>query len=481
MATSSWPNKQLSVASLHLDPKNPRLGGALESSAPREVIQYLFDNEKAYDLAHSIAARGYFPTEPLLVVKENGNFIVIEGNRRLAALKALNNPELLEGNFQRKVERLARRNSGSITNKVPVVVAPTRRSADRLVAGRHIGTPVTAWSKENRAYFILDKLANGYTGDDIKDELGFSDTDIQGARQTQAISNIIKGLDLPDDIKTIVEKPRNKLFTTVERVVDSTAGKKFLHLKKDFEHGIIGSTTAKEVERGFTKLVTDLASRKISSRSLNTNEDINSYFDSWASDELPKKKRGKFIPEDTANTGAKVPPTRPSVTSRRVKIPTRKSSTTVLPKNLRISYGNDRMKDLHKEMSRLDREKFPNSGAVLMRVFFELSALHYLERSGELQKVKSELEKKGKLSRHGSPTLHQLAKSIINIAKAQLSRHEASMVEKAVTPNASAPFSISELHSFIHSPDFPVARDIEQFWVRTEALFRVFLEKDLPQ
>jgi len=61
------------------------------------------------EVAESIATRGFFPNEPLLAVKEDGRFVVVEGNRRLAALKALREPSLLEGTYERQVERLARR------------------------------------------------------------------------------------------------------------------------------------------------------------------------------------------------------------------------------------------------------------------------------------------------------------------------------------------------------------------------------------
>lgn len=57
------------------------------------------------EVAESIATRGYFPNEPLLAVR----LIVIEGNRRLAALKALREPGLLEGAKHTQIERLSRR------------------------------------------------------------------------------------------------------------------------------------------------------------------------------------------------------------------------------------------------------------------------------------------------------------------------------------------------------------------------------------
>lgn len=113
MATDSWNTRNLSVAGLHLDAKNPRLGRETSTQAPREIIQYLFEHDKALDVAESIAIRGYFPNEPLLAVKENSRTIIVEGNRRLAALKALREPGLLEGLYRRKVELLSPQNHRS--------------------------------------------------------------------------------------------------------------------------------------------------------------------------------------------------------------------------------------------------------------------------------------------------------------------------------------------------------------------------------
>ena len=180
MMTTHWPTKRISVASLQLDAKNPRLGRETLSRAPREIIQYLFEHDKALEVAQSIATRGYFPNEPLLAVKENGRYVVVEGNRRLAALKALREPGLLEGAIGRHIERIARRiTDAKLIAEVPVTIAPTRRATDRQIAGRHIGSPVLAWQAENRASFILDKLAEGYDNNELLEELGFSLPDIQ--------------------------------------------------------------------------------------------------------------------------------------------------------------------------------------------------------------------------------------------------------------------------------------------------------------
>ncbi|MDP2762738.1 MAG: hypothetical protein Q8O64_20450 [Sideroxyarcus sp.] len=386
---------------------------------------------------------------------------------------------MLEGALERQVERLSRRiiDSDGIA-KVPVVVAPSRRATDRQVAGRHVGTPVLAWQAENRASFILEKLDEGYDNQELFDELGFSVSDVQAARQTRAIADMARSLNLTDEVMAKLDNPRTKLFTTIERVIDSTVGRSFLKVEPDPDHGLRGTTTKQEFSRGFTKLVSDVALGKQSSRTLNTNDDIRKYFESWQANELPASKKGSFVPADliTGKAGSSKPAKteQSTVAKKHVQV-----STTVLPRDFKVRFGNDRLFDIRRELTKLKREDFPNAGAVLLRVFFELSVMHYLERSGDLAKLVQKLGGKGQLQ-YGAPTMKQLVPEITRIAKANLGKAEAAKIEKAIRYDAAAPFTLSDLHAFVHQQsDLPGARDIWQFWLRTEPLFRMMLEQDI--
>lgn len=482
MASEGWEQSKRSVSALHLDSKNPRIGREITARAPRDIIQYLFEHDKALEIAQSIATRGYFPNEPLLVVKEDGRLVVVEGNRRLAALKALREPALLEGGLRRQVERLAKQieDPKTIAN-VPVTVAPSRRSTDRQISGRHIGTPVLAWQAENRASFILDKLSEGYTNDQLRDQLGFSLADIQAARQTRAIADMARSLDLPDELKAKLSKPRTNLFSTIERVFDSTAGREYLRVEPDSEHGLRGMTTKSEFVKGFTKLVTDVILERQSSRSLNKREDIDNYFKSWGKDELPAKKRGSFIPADIIK-GRSVAST-DRVAEKAVK-PKKQVPifATVIPKSVKVVYGNARLVDMRNELTKLKREDYPNAGAVMLRVFFEITAIDYLNRTGEYSKAVARIEEKEKRKLpHGALTMKQLVPEVNKIALKYLSKTEAERVAKALKYDPAAPFTISELHGFVHHTDLPNARDILQFWSRVEPVMRVMLEQDDAQ
>lgn len=479
MTSTIWPTKARSVANLHLDDRNPRLGREFSARAPQQVIQYLFEHDKAMDVAESIATRGYFPNEPLLAIKEDDRLVVVEGNRRLAALKALLEPGILEDSYHRKISRLSRRIDRSQITEVPVTIAPNRRATDRQVSGRHVGTPVLAWRAENRASFILDKIAEGYDNDDLRDELGFNPTDIQHARQTRAIAEMARSLDLPDEIKAKLDNPRAKVFSTIERVIDSKVGRDYLMISPDPEHGLKGNTSKKEFVKGFSKLVSDIVLKKVSSRSLNKSEDIENYFKtSWAPNELPIKQKGSFVPSDITKDKPSAAPSKHTTTAKAKK--TKSALTTVLPKDLRIRYGNERLVDIRSELVKLRRVDYPNAGAVLLRVFLELSIIDYLKRTKKLDPLIARLEKKdSRPLMYGVPNMKQLVPEITDIAKKKLTHHEANSVEKALKYNAAAPFTLSDMHSFVHQAgELPNDRDILQFWMRLEPLFRLMLEQD---
>ena len=248
-------------------------------------------------------------------------------------------------------------------------------------------------------------------------------------------------------------------------------------VKPDSDHGIRGTTTKSQFIRGFKKLVTDVALKKQTSRTLNTKEDIKAYFDSFDPSERPEKKQGSFVPADIIE-GKSVA----SATPEPPKKPSPKKSKSihkgVLPRTLKIRVNNLRLIDIRRELTKLNREEFPNAGAVLLRVFFELAAKDFLERTGQIEEIKKRFTSKGEKLPSNFPTLQLLVPVLMKIADKQLSKTDASGVKMAIQYNSSAPFTISELHRFVHHYDLPSARDILKFWERTEPLFRLMLEQD---
>lgn len=103
------------VEDLRFDPENPRFGGEAKRKNQDQIRKYIEGQPHyALDLVGSIVENGFLPYEPLIVRKEGDKFVVIEGNRRLAAvLSILSQPP---GKYSPEVTDRLR--------KIPVLVFP---------------------------------------------------------------------------------------------------------------------------------------------------------------------------------------------------------------------------------------------------------------------------------------------------------------------------------------------------------------------
>ncbi len=471
-----------SVPILHLDAKNPRLGRQRAGRSQQEIIKYLYEHDRALDVAESIALRGYFPIESLLAVEEQGKLVVVEGNRRLAALKGLHNPDLLDPSLRGKLQALRNRMSNpEILSAVPIVVAASRRDTDRTVAGRHIGQPVKAWQAEDRASFIMEKLDEGYSVDELRDELNFTLADIQKAKTTKAIAEVARALPITDEkARDALASERPAIFSTIGRIFDSAYARKKLHIESDSQHGFVARTSKPEIEKALTRVVSDIASGRETSRTLNNEDAIKDYFAKrFPKSDLPVKKQRTTTPDQL--WGSKGTPSKAKPAAAAKPKATARPSTTVLPRNFKPNFGNKRIIQIADELRRMKRDDFPNGGAVLLRVFLELGIRDYLERAGAYEPLRKRLAEKNKLP-HGHPQMKDLVAEVLKDIKNRLPKHEADLATKAFQSNASARFSISELHSFVHSPrDMPTAHDLEQFWERASPAMEMIFVEPLPE
>lgn len=102
------------VSSLLFDEENPRLPSPHQGQ--REVLRALATNQgsKLRMLAEDILAFGLDPSDLMVVLRVEGpdnRFVVLDGNRRLSALRALENPELVAGAVSSQMLNALRRSS----------------------------------------------------------------------------------------------------------------------------------------------------------------------------------------------------------------------------------------------------------------------------------------------------------------------------------------------------------------------------------
>ena len=105
--------KYVSPELLDFDPENPRFAGRFRGYSP-DRIQKEISEEPFYalELVDSLVENGFIDYEPLVVKRDGSRFTVIEGNRRLAAIREI----------RAHPERYAGRKSD--LDEIPVLVFP---------------------------------------------------------------------------------------------------------------------------------------------------------------------------------------------------------------------------------------------------------------------------------------------------------------------------------------------------------------------
>lgn len=156
------------LASLVLDLDNYRIPVRQEDE--NAALNYLFASEDVLEAAKMIVRDGYFDNEVPIVVRDGEQLIVLEGNRRVSALKALTEPALVP-DHEAQVRALLKRyatEAEDLPSAIRVLVAPSREAASRRVARLHTTVPKRRWTLDQQAKYYFSLLSSTMTVEDIK-------------------------------------------------------------------------------------------------------------------------------------------------------------------------------------------------------------------------------------------------------------------------------------------------------------------------
>jgi ParB-like nuclease domain len=144
--------EKVPVEILDFDPNNPRFTPDKEpdGSTDAAVIAMLASSADLAELIQSISTSGYINIEPLIVIKRNGRLAVLEGNRRLAAVKVLRDPEMAKA-AKISVPPMDAKNRESLDHLLAYRVASEDDARD-LIGFKHINGP-QAWDAFAKARF----------------------------------------------------------------------------------------------------------------------------------------------------------------------------------------------------------------------------------------------------------------------------------------------------------------------------------------
>jgi hypothetical protein len=154
--------EQIATEDLHFDYQNPRIAefGITSKTPEQEIIQILWNVMGVEEIVLSIRASGFFEHEPLLAVKDGARLIVIEGNRRLAAVKCILDRDIADYiGINKNQLSVSPEIKGSIES-LPVILVEERKDAWKFIGFKHINGPAK-WGSYAKAQYI-SQIKNEY-------------------------------------------------------------------------------------------------------------------------------------------------------------------------------------------------------------------------------------------------------------------------------------------------------------------------------
>jgi len=219
--------ERVETKDLFLDPANPRLAEYALGNEPTQadLLRILWEKMAVDELAMSISSSGYFNHEPVFVATENRKDIVIEGNRRLAAVKILLDDQLRR---RLKINDLPQI-SASLRAELQTlpVIRTNRESIWQYIGFKHVNGPAK-WGSYAKAQYIAEVRKNfNISLEKIAEQIGDRN------RTVQRLYRAMMVIRQAEDAKVFMRENRFKpsfSFSHLYTGLDYDGFKKFLQI-----------------------------------------------------------------------------------------------------------------------------------------------------------------------------------------------------------------------------------------------------------
>lgn len=422
--------KLIPLADLLVDVQNPRL--AEGSEGQRETLRALAEEQgpKLSVLAQDIVEYGLNPGDPFYVIElpdsASQRYVVLEGNRRLAALRGLENPDLFSGAVNTRVLNALRKMSKTY-QQAPIesiycLLFAEREDADHWIKLRHTGQAggagIVPWGSDAANRF---QTRGGL-----------------GRTETQALDFLERRGDLSAADRAKVPA------TTLRRLLETPRIREKIGLHLEDKHLKL---TADEdpVANSLLWMVNGLIAGDIREPLVSSIDDRIRFAEALPPEIVVTPTGAE--PVDLASVAT---PTR----TRRPAVRPPKPRNVLIPRDCAISVTDERLRRIDGELRKLDLGQFPNAVGVVFRVFIELSCDAYIDR----------------MSLPGVSEKDALAKKLKAVAAdlkshAKLSEKQEVPVLKACDKGSLLAPSIRLMHEYVHNPYlFPSDTDLRNAW-----------------
>ena len=207
MSPAQQDIQYLPLDELDFDPQNPRFSRYFANDPQPEdhIVERMIKNENIQELMGSIAEQGYFSGEPLLVAKNGKRYIVVEGNRRLTAVK------LLRGDISKElpsIKQLRETAKNIPPETIPCIVFPERKDILRYLGYRHI-TGAKRWDSLSKARYLEELRQTFFADKPLEAQLKSIAQEI--GSKSSYVAQMLTGL-------TVFERARDTKFYGLQRI-----------------------------------------------------------------------------------------------------------------------------------------------------------------------------------------------------------------------------------------------------------------------
>ncbi|MEZ4297018.1 MAG: hypothetical protein R3B70_18780 [Polyangiaceae bacterium] len=482
---SAWKEKSVAVTSLQLDPSNPRLPPSAKVRTQRELIHELVHSENVVQLAKEIAEQGFWPVDKLIVFEDgDGKTYALEGNRRLTALKLLLNPDLAPGTLQRRFKNFQANIDTDKLKRVPVLLAPTREAANSILLRKHTLPNTQPWGVLMQARFYRRLVRDGMSVEDLSREYGVSASEVSSSLRLDAMYAIACSVQLPDDIRAIVQNSRLFNASLLERIIDTPKARELLRIEFDALGAPIVAMEKIAFERAYAGIISAIATKEVDTRELNSATQIVDFVRNCvpvASTSSPEPSSPHVFSIDEPTEASSPPDPTPAKPTPKQPSPKKPpSSATLVPKSVTCTASNARIKEVFAELKRIRVDDFPNATGLLLRALLDLSLGHYMEKSGKIEPIVRKANEKSDKGEKWFPTLNQMLTAVNIDRSIPLSPQARKKLDRMVSGKDSS-YTPDLLDAMAHNRfELVKSRDLRGLWDVFEGLLQLTLHDPTP-
>lgn len=330
-----------------------------------------FQKDNALGIARDICELGLNPADLLYIIpseQRSGFYTVVDGNRRLAIIRALANPTMLdEFAIEPQIISGLRRFSTTFNLESVEPIAcfefPNRTAADPWIELRHNGLDggrgLMPWSTVAQTRFLAGRNRR--------------------SPMLQAIDFLLRHGALNEEERSKINDV-NFPLSTLGRLMAGGESKKMIGLSIS-KGKLTTNLPVTEIIKPLKRIVLDIGTKRIDVDDIRKTNDQISYINGFSDAEMPDVSlaTAEWNVLDDFGEAEEPPPKAPAK-----KLPPQRKQPVrrhvVTSRSLNI--GPPRIQQIYHELSILVLDQHMNAIAVLMRVFFELSAEHYLLENG---------------------------------------------------------------------------------------------------